>query len=51
MESEDIKKRIARVDYELEMSKTYDYIVDSGSLIDNVKECINIVKNCINKKI
>ena len=44
-DSEDIKRRIARVDYELEMSKHYDHIINSNSLEQNVNECIKIVKS------
>ena len=48
--SEDIKRRIARVDYELEMSKHYDYVVDCGSLEQSVEKCIEIVKNHLGKR-
>lgn len=49
-DSEDIKRRIARVDYELEMSKNYDYVVNSGSLEESVKTCIEIVKKHMGKR-
>ena len=47
---DDIKMRIARVDYELEQSKHYDHVIDMGSLIDNVTQCINIVKQHIENR-
>lgn len=49
-DSEDIKRRIARVDYELEMSEHYDHIVNCGDLEKSVEECIQIVKNYMGKR-
>lgn len=49
-DSEDIKRRIARVDYEVEMSKRYDHVIDGGSLEENVEQCKKIVKKYMDKR-
>lgn len=46
---EDIKRRIARVDYELEKSKNYDYVLNGETLQDNLESCIYIVNKHLGK--
>lgn len=46
---EDIKRRIARVDYEIQMSKNYDHVIDGKSLLENVATCIKIVEEYLDK--